>query len=103
MRTILIMISTLICCCLPAMATPLSPEVRAETAAEITKSCMSTQAGNPVNQQITVGQIQDYCGCYGKSTSETLTAEDIEKNDESTLNVIAAAATKKCAAATSKK
>jgi hypothetical protein len=103
MRNLLMMISTLICCCMPAMATPLSPEERATTATEIATSCMSSQAGNPVNQKITVGQIQDYCGCYGKSTSETLTAEDIEKNDESVLNVIAAAATKKCAAAMSKK
>ena len=55
------------------------------------------------NQNITVGQVQDYCGCYGKSISETVTAEDIQKNDDKALDVLAAASTKACASTLTRK
>jgi hypothetical protein len=95
MRTLLIMISALLGC-MPAMATPLSPADRVEVAASIASSCMRNQAADPVNQKITIGQIQDYCGCYGKDIAETISVEQLEKNDDKVLDVLAAASTKAC-------
>jgi hypothetical protein len=89
--------------CAQAMATPLSPEDRLEFSTSVASSCMRNQAANPINQKITVGQIQDYCGCYGKSISETVTAEAIQKNDDKVLDVLAAASTKACASTLTKK
>jgi len=89
--------------CMPAMATPLSPADRVEVAASVASSCMSNQAAMPLNQKITVGQIQDYCGCYGKSISETISAEQIQQNDEKVLDVLAAASTKACTPTPTKK
>jgi hypothetical protein len=89
--------------CAQAMATPLPPEERLEFAATVTSSCMRGQATNPANQNITVGQVQDYCGCYGKSISETVTAEAIQQNDDKALDVLAAASSKACASTLTKK
>jgi hypothetical protein len=102
MRTLLIMIFTAIGC-MPAIATPLSPADRVEVAATVTSSCMRNQAADPINQTMTVGQIQDYCGCYGKNISETASVEQLEQNDDKVLNVLAAASTKACASTLAKK
>jgi len=83
--------------CVPAMATPLSPTDRVEVAESIATSCMRNQAAMPINQKFTVGQIQDYCGCYGKSLSETISVEQLQKNDDKELDLLAAASTKACA------
>jgi hypothetical protein len=84
-------------CCTSALATPLSPDDQQELVKQITNSCLPGRASEPANQKLTVGQLQDFCGCYARDFIDNTTAEELEKNDDNVINARAAVSLKKCA------
>ena len=70
-------------CCTPALATPLTPSDQAVFAKSASETCVGDQAAAAANRNLTVGQLQNFCACYGKAFSEYITLEELPKIQES--------------------
>jgi predicted outer membrane protein len=106
MRLICMGLLLLSACAGTARATPMSADDQAIFAKGTAESCMETQAREPANATLTVGQIQDFCGCYGKAFAEYMQLEEIEANKETltpTVSAKATSLTQSCAAKVIKK
>jgi hypothetical protein len=93
-------------CCTPALATPLTPADRALFAKGTSESCFSNQVKVTANRKLTVGQLQNFCDCYGKAFSEYVSVEDLPKIKESLTpeaTKMAGVFMQKCTALKSKK
>ena len=92
--------------CGSAQATPLSLENKTELAKGTKDSCLTNQAKEAANKNLTVAQLQDYCECYGNGFAGSMQTEDLDKNKDAltpeTLK-IANAVSQKCAVSTLKK
>ena len=93
-------VSTLMFCA-PALATPLSGEDRAYLVDRTTDGCLTGQAREAANKNLTVGKIQDFCRCFGEGLVDTMQVEDLAKNQQTAspeLTKASGVAFNKCAA-----
>jgi hypothetical protein len=81
MRTIPILTAVMLCCG-PASATPLSKEDHAFLVNQTAEGCLSGQAREAANKNLTVAKIQDFCACFGEGLISTMTVEDLAKNQD---------------------
>lgn len=81
MRTTLLMVAVLLCW-ESAAATPLTKEDHAFLANKTMEGCLSGQARQAANQNLTVGKIQDFCRCFGEGLASTMQVEDLANNQE---------------------
>src|SRR4051812_8294819 len=105
MRISLIALVTLICGA-SAQATPLSREDHAYLVEQTKNGCLTGQAREAANKNLTVGKIQDFCRCFGEGLVDTMQVEDLEKNQETASPEITKASGvvfNKCAVSTFKK
>jgi len=105
MRTTLTILFTLICAA-SAPATPLSREDRAYLVERTMEGCLTGQAREAANKNLTVGKIQDFCRCFGEGLVDTMQAEDLAKNQETAspeLTKASGVAFNKCAVTVFKK
>jgi hypothetical protein len=45
-------------------------------------TCLSTQAKEPDNKNLTIAKLQDYCDCYANGFASSMQSEDLEKNKD---------------------
>lgn len=96
----------LLTCCAPALATPLTPADRVTFAKGTSESCLGNQVKVAANKNITVGQLQRFCDCYGKAFSEYMTVEELPKIQQALTpeaTKMAGTFMQKCAATTLRK
>lgn len=89
-----------------ASATPLSKEDHAFLVTQTRDGCLTSQAREPANTNLTVAKLQDFCSCFGESLVSTMTVEDLAKNQETASPEITKAsgvAFNSCASSTFKK
>jgi hypothetical protein len=84
-----------------ALATPLSKEDRAFLVSKSSEGCLTGQAREAANMNLTIGKMQDFCTCYGEALISTMTVEDLAKNQETAspeMTKVSEAAFRSCAA-----
>jgi hypothetical protein len=82
MRYILVPMAVLALCA-SAWATPLSKTDQASFATSTAQGCILVQGKDPENRTFTVGQMQDYCDCYGKGLAESVQTEELANGQQS--------------------
>jgi hypothetical protein len=93
-------------CCGSASATQMTAADQAVFAKATAEACLGVQARVEANNNLTIGQLQDFCTCYGQKFAEYLPVEQIDKNKDGLTPEVSAKAdafTQTCAVSALKK
>lgn len=74
----ILLAALLMFCTCVAFARPVTRETRDEISNDFNNSCLKNQLANPVNANLPVGKVHEYCRCVGDETANQMTEEAAE-------------------------